>query len=175
VLVLSASTAVVATPVPLAVAATKASNEAAIVAKQALQYYNDKQWAMAAELYRRAYRIDPTKPEYLFGVGRAEQRAGRYKEALLAFETLLTILPEGDGFRAKAQRALDETRAQQAQEEQKAQPVARPEPEPGPEPEPVPAPAPATPEPKAKTKPAARRPAKVKPKSPGGEESYLPD
>jgi len=54
-------------------------------------------------------------------------------------------------------------------------PARAPAPAPVPVLAPAPAPAPATPEPKAKTKPAARRPAKVKPKSPGGEESYLPD
>jgi len=158
VLLLSAAVVPVSTPVPLAWAASKASVEAGIVAKQALQYYNAKQWAIAAELYRRAYRIDPTKPEYLFGVGRAEQRAGRYKEAILAFETLLTILPVGDGFRAKVEGAVAETRAQKAEAEQKAQPVAQPEPEPEPEPGPKPEPEPEPelePGPKPKPEPVA--------------------
>lgn len=97
-------------------AASAASKEAAVVAKQALQYYQSGKWAIAAELYRRAYRIDPTRPEYLFGVGRAEQRAGNFKEALLAYETLLTILPEGEAFRAKVESAVAETKAEQAKQ-----------------------------------------------------------
>jgi tetratricopeptide (TPR) repeat protein len=85
--------------------------EAAMVAKQAIDYYQNGQFALAAELYRRAYRIDPTKPEYLYGVGRSEQKAGRVAEARLAFTALRGLLPSTDPYFRKCEQALDELNA----------------------------------------------------------------
>ncbi len=81
---------------------------------------------MAADLYRRAYRIDPSKPEYLFGAARAEQKAGRPAEALLAYQTVLALMPSTEPLAKKAQTAIDEIRAADAAKPAQAVPPVPP-------------------------------------------------
>ena len=88
--------------------------EASIVAKQAIDYYKNGNPLMAAELYRRAFRLDPAKPDYLFGVGRAEEKAGRAKEAIAAYENVVALLPNTDPLVKKAQQALMALRVPEA-------------------------------------------------------------
>lgn len=88
-----------------------AAKEARDLAKVARKLYDSKQFAAAAELYRKAYRLDYAKPDYLYGVGRCEQRAGNFAAAVVAFEQLLALLQPGDALVPKAKVALDEVRA----------------------------------------------------------------
>ncbi len=125
---------------PVFAAAPAPATEAAMVAKQAIDYYQNQQYALSAELYRRAYRIDPTKPEYLFGVARSEQKAGNMKAARLAFETLKGLLPVTDPFYLKCQKTLDEMDA--------AEKTARPPPPAVPPPQVIQAPPPVVETPK---------------------------
>lgn len=91
-------------------AAPEQAQEAVIVSKQAKAYFDRGQYALAAELYRRAYEIDRSRPEFLFAIGRAEQKAGRLREALAAFEQLLTLLPVSNPLHIKAKVAVTEIR-----------------------------------------------------------------
>lgn len=136
-----------------------AAVEASMVAKQAIDYYQNGQYALAAELYRRAFRIDSTKPDYLFGVGRSEQKAGHVKEARLAFEMLRGILPSTDPLFKKCQQAIDDLEK-----------LAQPRPEPPADkppvvvaPTPVPVLAPTTPPPTAPQPPPPGRATDVAP------------
>ena len=88
-------------------AASDAAAEASYVAKQAIDYYKNGDPRMAADLYRRAYRIDPSKPDYLFGAARAEQKAGHAKEAIVTYENVLALLPSTDPLAKKAQKYID--------------------------------------------------------------------
>ncbi|MSQ85202.1 MAG: hypothetical protein EXR77_20385 [Myxococcales bacterium] len=82
--------------------------EARDLAKVARKLYEAKHYGAAAELYRKAFRLDPDKPDYLYGVGRAEQRAGKHADAKVAFEQLISLLPVDDPLAARAKRALAE-------------------------------------------------------------------
>jgi len=95
-------------PLPPTAAAVK---EARDLAKVARKLYDIRQFSAAAELYRKAYRLDYAKPDYLYGVGRCEQRAGHFAAAVVAFEQLLALLPPTDALVPKARAALDEVRA----------------------------------------------------------------
>lgn len=91
---------------PATQVAKETAHEAAVVAKQAKSYYGQKQYALAAELYRRAFLLNPTRPEFLYGVGRAEQMAGRTAEARQALEELRRLLPPNHPLQAKAAVSL---------------------------------------------------------------------
>jgi len=134
----------------LAARALTAQEEASVVAKQAMDYYASGQFALAAELYRKAFRIHPTQTDYLFGVARSEQRLGRVAESRAAFQQLLAVLPASDPLTAKARQALD---AMKLDEEAKARAVAPPA---------KPAEA-ATPKPRQPAAESAQVPDKVKP------------
>jgi hypothetical protein len=118
-------------------AAGNAVGEAAGVAKQAMDYYKAGEFPMAAELYRRAFRLDPTRPEYLFGLGRSLQNAKQYKEAMLAYESLLALLPATDPWSKKGRHAVQELQATMTAlektaakkpPEEKSEPPAQPKP-----------------------------------------------
>jgi len=91
-----------------------AQDEAEIVAKQAKDYFDNKQFVLAAELYRKAFRINPRKADYLFGVARSEQRAGRVREACAAFEQVIALLPKSEPLYVKAQQALADLSREEA-------------------------------------------------------------
>ena len=100
-----------ARPAPLtaeAKAAKETAHEAAVVAKQAKAYYEQKQFSLAAELYRRAYLLNQTRPEFLYGVGRSEQMAGHLPAAREALENLRRLLPANHPLQAKAAASLVE-------------------------------------------------------------------
>lgn len=84
------------------------AEEALELAKAARKVYEAKQFAAAAELWRKAFRLDPAKPDYLYGVGKAEQRAGNFSKAKAAFEQLLALLPTDDPLADRAKKALAE-------------------------------------------------------------------
>ena len=88
--------------------AKETAHEAAVVAKQAKAYYGQKQFALAAELYRRAFELNPTRPEFLYGVGRSEQMAGHLPQAREALEKLRQLLPPTHKLQSKAAEALVE-------------------------------------------------------------------
>jgi len=81
--------------------------EGAFVAKQAIEYDLNGQFAMAAQLYRRAFRIDKSKPEYLFGVGHSEEKAGCIQEAIVAYQKLMRLVPATDPLAKQAKAALE--------------------------------------------------------------------
>jgi tetratricopeptide (TPR) repeat protein len=92
----------------LAKTAKQNAHEAAVVAKQAKAYYQQKQFALAAELYHRAYELNPARPEFLYGVGRSEQMAGHIPQARTALESLRELLPPKHPLQAKAAKSLVE-------------------------------------------------------------------
>ncbi len=65
------------------------SKEAVIVSKQALDYYYKGRHEMAAELYRRAWELDPSRPEYGYGAARAEHKRGQLKVAIGLYEKVI--------------------------------------------------------------------------------------
>jgi tetratricopeptide (TPR) repeat protein len=87
-------------------ARTPASEAAWVLAKAALAEFQAGRYARSAELYGEAWRADPAQPGYLFGVGRAEQKAGHWQAAIAAYERLLTLLPAADPIAARARQAL---------------------------------------------------------------------
>ncbi len=93
---------------PAARTARETAHEAAVVAKQAKVYYDKKQFALAAELYRRAYQLNPLRPELLYGVGRSEQMAGHIAVAREALTSLRQLLPPMHPLQAKAATSLVE-------------------------------------------------------------------
>ncbi len=107
------------------VAAVSGAEQAKNLSAQALVAYESGKFAEAAELYKIAYRLDPTTSDYLFGVGKAEQKAGRWAQAAAAFEQLLAILPAADALAARARKALETVKAAQNAQ---AAPVAAPTP-----------------------------------------------
>jgi len=90
---------------------TTDSAKANILSEQAMDYFKNGQFALAAELYRKAFRLDPGRPEYLFGVGRSEQKAGRLPQARAAFDQVVALLPVSEPLAVKAQKALEELAA----------------------------------------------------------------
>jgi len=96
------------------VAAVSAHEQAKNLSAQALVAYERGKFAEAAELYKIAYRLDPTTSDYLFGVGKAEQKAGRWAQAAAAFEQLLAILPASDPLAGRARKALETVKAAQS-------------------------------------------------------------
>ncbi len=105
-----------------AAVADKQVKEADKVATAAKVVYEQGQFPVAADLYRKAFRLNPAKPDYLYGVGRAEQRAGRYAQAKAAFEQLLALIPSDDPLAEKARKALGEVAAA----DKAAQPTPKP-------------------------------------------------
>jgi tetratricopeptide (TPR) repeat protein len=101
---------VVAVPKPKPVAQTDAD----VVARQALAYYNAGQFALAAELYRRAFQLEPSRPAYLYGVGKSERKAGHLEQALIAFRQMLALLPATDDLYVKSKHEVEEIEAQLA-------------------------------------------------------------
>ena len=81
------------------------------LARAALAEFQAGRYAQAAELYEKAWRADPKSPGYLFGVGRAEQKAGRWQAAVDAFEKLLSLLPAGGPLALRARKALNAVKA----------------------------------------------------------------
>lgn len=99
-------------PVALAaarkVAAVSPADEALDLARTARKVYEAGQFSAAAELWRKAFRLDPSKPDYLYGVGKAEQRAGNFAKAKAAFEQLLALVPADDPLAERSRKAMAE-------------------------------------------------------------------
>lgn len=112
---------------PPKAAAESTAGQAKTLAAQALVAYENGKYAEAAELYRIAFRLDPRVPDYLFGVGKAEQKAARYTQAAVAFEQLLMLLPESDALAARGRKALAEVKAAQAEAASLAKPADSPQ------------------------------------------------
>lgn len=154
---LSATVAAPRTATAKPAQADESEAEASFVAKQAIDYYKNGDPLMAADLYRRAYRIDPSKPEYLFGAARAEQKAGKAQEALVAYQMVMALLPSTDPLAKKSKTAIAEIQAAAAAKPatpaapttptQTVEPVRTPEP-----------PAPAQPAPGTETAPSSPDP-----------------
>ena len=83
----------------------------ATVASEAKGYFDRGKWEMAAELYRRAFELDRSRPEYLYGVGRAEQENGKLEPARIAFDQLLALLPNTNPLYAKCKIRMAELAA----------------------------------------------------------------
>lgn len=101
-------------PTPLARAAPRKpaastpADQALDLARTARKVYEAGQFAAAAEMWRKAFRLDPSKPDYLYGVGKAEQRAGELLKAKAAFEQLLALVPGDDPLAERSRKALAE-------------------------------------------------------------------
>lgn len=108
--VLACAVAATVAVVPAVAAPTAASRARAAekLAATARIVYDQGQFLAAAELYRKAYSIDPAQHDYLYGIGRAEQKAGRLAQARVALEQLLAIIPADDPLATRARKALDE-------------------------------------------------------------------
>lgn len=89
------------------------------------------------EQFKQAYAVEPD-PAFLFAQGRALQEAGRFQDAIEAFERYLGTGPAPE----QARKAYD--RIQQCRAALPTTP--QPQPEPPPQPEPAPEPVPAEPE-----------------------------
>jgi len=92
-------------------AANSPAEQAKALSAQALVAYESGKYPEAAEMYRLAYRLDPSAPDYLFGFGKAEQKAGRWAQAKTAFEQLLAIVPATDPLAVRARKALADVEA----------------------------------------------------------------
>ena len=68
-------------------------SDAQVMSKQALAFYQQGKFRVAAQLYERAYQLDPSHPEFLYGAGRAEHKAGRLWQAKQYYERLLERVP----------------------------------------------------------------------------------
>ena len=123
------------------------TQEAVIVSKQALDYYLRSNYAIAVELYAKAYSLDP-KPEYLYGQARAEHDAGLFEAAIGHFERCLAALGPSDQLRVKADHYLK--KAQEALAAKKAVQPVKPEVKPEVKPDVKPE---VKPDPKANVKP----------------------
>ncbi len=85
--------------------------EAAIVSKQALDYYYKGRYDIATELYQRAFKLDPARPEYLYGAARSEHKAGRLANAIALYERLLSKVPATAQHAVKSRHHLASARA----------------------------------------------------------------
>lgn len=101
-------------------AAVSPADQAREHAQLARAVYEKGQFSAAAELYRKAFRLDPSKPDYLYGVGKAEQKAGHHAQARAALEQLLALLPADEPLADRARKALSEVVAAQAAADAKA-------------------------------------------------------
>jgi tetratricopeptide (TPR) repeat protein len=88
-----------------------AQREAVIVSKQALDFYNQGKFGIAAELYQKAYRIDSTRASYLYGAARALHKAGRHDEAISTYEGVVRQSKKGSRYHDKASKHLVALRA----------------------------------------------------------------
>jgi len=105
------------------------------LADEAAERFKSQRFVDAAELFERAYALNPDKVVRLRNAGRAWEEAGRLDQARHLFRRYVELVPEG------ADRA--EVRLRLARIEARLAPVARPEPEPAVVAEPAPSPAPA--------------------------------
>ena len=85
--------------------------EAVIVSKQALDFYNQGRFGIAAELYQKAFRIDPTRGSYLYAAARALHKGGRHEQAMSAYEGVVRQTDKGSRYHDKAQGHLVALRA----------------------------------------------------------------
>ena len=84
------------------------------MSKQALDYYYKGKYPIATELYRRAYALDPSRPEYLYGAARSEHKAGHKAAAVKLYEELLQKAPPASPHAVKARHHLANARAEAA-------------------------------------------------------------
>ncbi len=77
----------------------------AIAGLAMIDFYENRTVACVAGL-RRATRIDPDEPDYVFNLGQAAARSERYKEAADAYERFLVIAPRTDEDRRARIRGL---------------------------------------------------------------------
>src|SRR5713101_4456842 len=77
----------------------------AIAGLEMIDFYENRTSACVAGL-RRATRIEPDEPDYLFDLGQAAARSERYKEAADAYERFLVIAPRTDADRRARIRGL---------------------------------------------------------------------
>ena len=116
---------------PPPAAPSQSEVEASAVARQALDYFQRGNFAVAADLYRKAFDADP-KPNYLYGVARALQQAGKYAQARAEFAKVLAMTRPAEALHLKAahqdelaRKALDAVPARG----HLSDPVAKPEPD----------------------------------------------
>ena len=86
-------------------APTSAAAQANILALQAVQFHDQKDFLTAAKLFLRAYSLDPA-PDYAYSAGRAEEDGGALLDAERHYQTLLETTDPGNRFYAKAKARL---------------------------------------------------------------------
>lgn len=87
------------------------AQEAMQLGRRALEYFMQKEFRTAAEMYRRAAQIDPGTVDYMYGVARSEREDGRVAEALAAFEEVVARTAPDHALNVKSKYALAELRA----------------------------------------------------------------
>lgn len=101
-----------------------AANEAAAMSIVARGKADAGEFAVAADQYRAAYRIDPKVPAYVYSSARCFHRAGQWQKAVEDYERYLAFAPKGDPQLAKAQEYLTEARVELAKQQEKDKELA---------------------------------------------------
>lgn len=144
-----------AVPAPFAAAAEREAfrmspaNEAAALSIVAKARSEAGEFALAAELFRQAFRTDAKLPGYLYSAARCAQHGGLWARAIEDYQRFQAFAPFGDPLLAKAAEYLQEARAALARETEAARLAAQVRA----------APAPALVSPAARELPAAPAPA----------------
>lgn len=112
------------------------AQQAEVLGQQAFDFYGQKNWQMAAGLYRKAFLLSRV-PEWLFGAARAEHQAGQLVEAKRDYEFVREMVGPKDPRAAKATEYIAEVEA--ALRAQNAPAPVTPVPAPKPVPPPKPA------------------------------------
>jgi tetratricopeptide (TPR) repeat protein len=83
----------------------KEDEDLAIAGLAMVDFYENRLEASIRGL-RRAVRLAPSEPDYIFNLGQAAARSERYKDAADAYERFLTIAPKTDEDRRARNRGL---------------------------------------------------------------------
>lgn len=76
---------------------------------QAYEQYERRQFEKAAELWEKAYLVEPKLTDTLYNIAQAQRKAGRWQAALAAYERYLKVEPQSR-VRADAERYIIEMR-----------------------------------------------------------------
>ncbi len=106
------------------------AERAAAFSQIAKEEAKKQNYTHCAELYRKAFDIDPATLGYLYSAARCEQKAEQYEAAMRHYDTFLLRAPPDDalrskaeGYRAECETALEAQRrkAQELEQKRKAE------------------------------------------------------
>ncbi|GEM_PF-1743927 len=92
--------------------------EASQMSLQALNLYKLGEYAKATDFYRRAYKLDPRRPVYLYGAARSQDKAGRSQSAQSLYKLFLELAPADSRHAVKARAHLARLQAASASRKQ---------------------------------------------------------